>query len=206
MIQSSVLAEWKNGANGKLLRDLIADCIRRQDRNERSASIARMLARIPEPVRQRTIDGAAASTLLAHLEDFWEGDLAAFYTSVERQIVNPGLDIDPRMIADVHVLTLANAAERDAVLRRAAGLSSRHPWPSAVMLLYPAWAYVNVRKSLGDGPTALGYAFMQLAYVLFAAGLLAGTFRILGWRSRWTIFPTGVLIACVGLWLSNMPR
>ena len=90
---------------------------------------------------------------------------------------------------------------RDEKPRRVGGF----PWLSALCLLYPigAMAYVAMYTPASI-TTILGYGFAQLGYLLVAAGIFVGTFRVFGLRKRWQILLLGLISFCIGTALSNV--
>jgi len=73
---------------------------------------------------------------------------------------------------------------------------SGFPWISTLTMLYPVTAMLAIANQGAPLPQTLGYGFANLGYLLFGAGVLAGSFRALGFRHR---IPT--LIAAVAVWL-----
>lgn len=54
------------------------------------------------------------------------------------------------------------------------------PWPSAVALLYPIGATINIAMTPAPAAMVAGYGIGNLGYALIAAGIFSGTFRIFG--------------------------
>jgi hypothetical protein len=50
----------------------------------------------------------------------------------------------------------------------------------------------------------VGYGIANLGYLLFAAGLFGGTFRVLGLKNRWQVFGAAVASFALGTVLSNV--
>ena len=69
-------------------------------------------------------------------------------------------------------------------------------WISSLIMLYPIVAMVSIATQGAPILPTLGYGFANLGYLLFGAGILAGSFRILGLRYR---IPT--IIAAVAIWI-----
>ena len=68
------------------------------------------------------------------------------------------------------------------------------PWVSAIALLYPiaAMIFLTVRTPASSIMIA-GYGLANLGYLLFAAGILAGTFRVLGLKKRWHVLALAIV-------------
>jgi len=79
------------------------------------------------------------------------------------------------------------------------------PWPSALALLYPVTATIYIATWTPAGPAmVVGYGLANLGYLLFGAGIWAGTFRILGLRKRWQVLASAVVSFVLGTVLSNV--
>jgi hypothetical protein len=85
------------------------------------------------------------------------------------------------------------------------------PWLSAISLLYPigAMAYIATRSRAETGTlptlaTTVGYGLSSLGYLLFAAGLFGGKFRVLGLQTRWQVFAMAIVSFVVGTILFNI--
>jgi len=70
------------------------------------------------------------------------------------------------------------------------------PWPSALALLYPVGAAISIATAMPEVRSAAlarpamvaGYGLGNLGYLLFAAGVWPGAFRVLGLKKRWQVF------------------
>ena len=79
------------------------------------------------------------------------------------------------------------------------------PWASATGLLYPIGATIYIVSATPAGPAMVtGYGLANLGYLLFAAGVFGGTFRIFGLRKRTQVFGAAVLSFVLGTLLSNV--
>jgi len=92
-----------------------------------------------------------------------------------------------------------DASQREFIeLYGASRENANFPWLSWLAMLYPISAMLWA-ASLGAPLLAtLGNVFANLGYLLFGAGILAGSFRALGFRYR---IPT--LIAAVAVWVAG---
>jgi hypothetical protein len=70
------------------------------------------------------------------------------------------------------------------------------PWLSSLAMVYPIVAMLVIARRGSPFLPTLGYGFANLGYLLFAAGIVSGSFRALGFRYR---IPT--LIAAVAVWV-----
>ena len=87
---------------------------------------------------------------------------------------------------------------RDLVPRR------RFPVLSLVALLYPVGAILSMASTPAPPILILGYGFANLGYLLGAAFVFPGHFRILGFDNRLPTLVAGVLSWVVGVVLSNI--
>lgn len=79
------------------------------------------------------------------------------------------------------------------------------PWPSTLALAYPIAATVYIASRTPAGPAmVVGYGLANLGYLLFAAGIWAGTFRVLGLKKRWQVLVSAIAAFVVGTALSNI--
>ena len=70
------------------------------------------------------------------------------------------------------------------------------PWLSSLAMIYPIVAMLIIAGRGAPFLPTLGYGFVNLGYLLFATGIVSGSFRALGFRYR---IPT--LIAAVAVWV-----
>ena len=87
---------------------------------------------------------------------------------------------------------------RDLIPRRG------FPVLSLVALFYPVVAILSMASTPASPILMLGYGFANLGYLLGAASVLPGHFRILGFDDRLPTLVAGVLSWVVGFVLSNI--
>jgi hypothetical protein len=81
------------------------------------------------------------------------------------------------------------------------------PWTSALTLLYPISATIYAAADYPATPVMIaGYGLANLGYLLFAAGIFAGTFRVFGLKKRWKVLVLGATCVVVGTVLSSIPQ
>ncbi|HEY3118201.1 MAG TPA: hypothetical protein VGK54_15770, partial [Chloroflexota bacterium] len=81
------------------------------------------------------------------------------------------------------------------------------PWPSTVALLYPLGAAIHIATATPAGlADVVGYGLGNLSYLLFAAGICGGSFRILGLNTRGRVFGAAVVSFLMGTLLSNIGK
>ncbi len=79
------------------------------------------------------------------------------------------------------------------------------PWLSAISLLYPVSATVYISTQTPARPLMiLGYGLANLGYLLAAAGMFKGTFKIFGFKKRRHVFTAAVIFFLIGTILSTI--
>ena len=104
------------------------------------------------------------------------------------------------------MLSYAYSAYDQPKMRKFIGArSSTFPWVSAISLLYPLLAafYISTRTP-ASFLMVIGYGLANLGYVMFAAGIFAGTYRIFSFTKRWQVFMGAIIAFFVGTVLSNI--
>jgi hypothetical protein len=104
------------------------------------------------------------------------------------------------------ILNFALSA-RDQPAMRKFIFSSWEPIPKAslIALLYPAVAGIYAAtKTSANIYFIVGYTLGNLGYLLLAAGVVAGTFRIFKLERRWQVLGTGVASLLLGIVVSSM--
>ena len=81
----------------------------------------------------------------------------------------------------------------------------RIPWVSAISLLYPIAAvfYISL-KTPANVLVIAGYGISNLGYLLIAAGILRGTFKIFRLQKRIYVLISGATSLLVGFVLTNI--
>lgn len=91
-------------------------------------------------------------------------------------------------------------------MKRAEESPQAFPWPSAVSLLYPIAATLYAASTPSTLLMIAGYGLCNLGYLLCAAGLLRGTFRIFGLTQRWQVLTLAATSFVLGMMLSNLDQ
>lgn len=78
------------------------------------------------------------------------------------------------------------------------------PYPSLLALLYPVVAILSMAKTTAPSILILGYGFASLGYILGAATVFPGHFRILGLDDRIPTLIAAVVFWVIGFALSNV--
>lgn len=92
--------------------------------------------------------------------------------------------------------------EFEAALR--SGTAEPLPWASTLALIYPIAAAFYAASSPASATYIAGYSLANLAYLLIAAGIIKGTFLVIGLRKRIHVFAVAGVCFMVGVVLSNV--
>lgn len=109
---------------------------------------------------------------------------------------------DARAYSDKVCPPTAEDLAFEALLR--GGKAQPLPIASTLSLLYPLAAAIYIARTPAPGAQIAGYALAQLSYVLFAAGILKGTFGVFGLKKRTHVLACGAAVFLVALVLSNV--
>ena len=149
----------------------------------------------------------------AHEKDFWQMDTACVFDEIiedARKVLSESripFDDDALFnMFNIIVLSYAYSAYDQPKMRKFIGKhSNRFPWMSAVSLLCPILATLYMsRRTPASLLMIIGYGLSNLGYVMFAAGIFTGTYRIFGLSKRWQVFVVAVMAVLVGTLLSNI--
>lgn len=85
-------------------------------------------------------------------------------------------------------------------------LLPRHSFPhlSLLALLYPTLAILSMSKTAASPILILGYGFANLGFLLGAATIIPGHFRILGLDDRIPTLIAAIVFWLIGFVLSNV--
>ncbi|HYN83084.1 MAG TPA: hypothetical protein VES88_16510 [Gemmatimonadaceae bacterium] len=65
-------------------------------------------------------------------------------------------------------------------------------------------AFVRISNTPATATTQIGYALAQLGYVMFAAGVITGTYGIFGLKKRIHVIGAAIVAFVIGTVLSNI--
>lgn len=206
------ISSLRNGFKGTQFRELVAHHLFRQSQRERVRALQGTIAMLPE--KCRSIPEGFIDRWNARIHDpaFWERDSADVFDEIiadARNALRPfGHDKDDEAafnLFNIVVINYAYNAELHPEMRTMLGVVARSfPFASAICLLYPIAATILMSRTPATGTEITGYGIANLAYLLFAAGIAAGSFRVFGLRSRKMVFGAAVLAFVVGVFLTNI--
>lgn len=212
-MKSINLPELRAQFAGMRFSELVQHHLRRQSQHERVERLQGTIALLPEVARgvaERFIDRWNTH---AYDEGFWQRDTSGVFDDIiadARTALRPlGIEADDEAafnLFNIIVMNYAYSAYDQPKMREFMRISGgSFPWPSALGLLYPIAATVYIATATpASAAMVVGYGIANLGYLLFAAGVFAGTFRILGLKNRWQVFGAAVASVLLGMVLSNV--
>lgn len=204
-------AELRVQFTGTRFCQFVQHLLRRQSQSERTQGVFGIIALLPEAARTLAEEFIDRWNTRAYDRDFWQRDTADVFDEIiddARSVLRPlGLATDDEAafnLFNIVVLNYAYSACDQQKMREFMGIArDSFPWTSAVALLYPVSATIYIATTTpASSAMVIGYGMSALGYLLFAAGIFGGTFRILGLRNRWQVFGAAVLSFVVGTVLS----
>jgi hypothetical protein len=207
------LAELRAQFEGTRFCQLVQHHLRRQTQDQRIHGIQGTIALLPEAARGVAEGFIDRWNTRAYDEAFWQRDTG----SVFDEIINDARDVLRHFgfasddeaafnLFNIVVLSYAYSAYDQPKMREFMRIAADgFPWPSALSLLYPIGATIYIATLTPAGPAmVVGYGLTNLGYLLFGAGIWAGSFRILGLKRRWQVLAAAVAAFGVGTVLSNV--
>jgi hypothetical protein len=206
------ISSLRNGFKGTQFRELVAHHLRRQSQRERARALQGTIALLPE--KFRSIPEGFIDRWNARIHDpaLWERDTADVFDEITADARNAlrhfGHDKDDEAAFNLFNIVVMNYAYNAGLhpeMRTMLGVGgSSFPFASAICLLYPIAATIHMSRTPAKGTEIAGYGIANLAYLLFAAGIFAGSFRVFGLGSRKTVIGAAVLAFVVGVVLTNI--
>lgn len=144
---------------------------------------------------------------------FWYTDTASVFDGItldaKKVLSEIGLEADDEMLFNMFniiALSYAYSAYDQPKMREFMGIkASVFPWVSTISLLYPVRAGIYIAtQTPASVAMVVGYCLANLGYLLIGAGIIKGTFRILGLKKRRQVLVAGFLAFLVGTFLSNI--
>ncbi|BAS26751.1 hypothetical protein [Limnochorda pilosa] len=207
------LPELRAQFAGTRFWQLVQHHLRRQSQGELTQGVHGTVALLPEAARDLAEEFIDRWNARVYDRSFWQRDTADVFDEIigdARSVLRPlGLATDEEAafnLFNIVVLSYAYSAYDQPKMREFMGIErAAFPWPSALALLYPVGAAIYIATTTPAGSTmVIGYGIANLGYLLFAAGILGGSFRILGLRNRWQVFGAAVISFVAGSMLSNV--
>ena len=207
------LEEVRKGFQGRPLSKLVEHHLGRQKQDKRVLGIQGTVEMLPKQAKALVEPFIDRWNNRAYEKDFWQMDTAEVFNEIiedARSILSEsGIPFDDETLFNMFniiVLTYAYSAYDQPKMRKFIGVRfSKFPWISAISLLYPVSAVLYVSASTpASFPMVIGYGLANLGYVMFAAGVFGGTYRIFGITKRWQVFVGAFIAFLVGTALSNM--
>lgn len=105
------------------------------------------------------------------------------------------------------VITFALKAHSDPLFRKEIGIKDFSWLWSALALLYSIYALLSILLASDlEIPltVALGEEIARLSGLLMIAGIVSGTFNVLGLKNKWQVFGAAFICYITGIVLSNV--
>lgn len=207
------LIELKKQFQGTRFCRLIEHHLRQQSQDQRIRGIRGTIAILPQSVHDLVADFVDRWNSRAYEGTFWQEDTATVFEEIindARDVLLPlGLASDDEAafnLFNIVILNYASIAYYQPKLRQFMRISvNGFPWLSTLALLYPIsgtiYFALNTPASL---LMIVGYGMASLGYLLFGAGIVAGTFRVFGLRKRWHVIAAAIGAFIVGTILTNV--
>ncbi len=212
-MQKINLEELRQGFQGKPFCELVKHHLDRQKQDTRILGIQGIVEMLPEEARPLVQPFINRWNDRAYEKDFWQMDTAIVFDEIigdARSVLSEsGIQFDDETLFNMFniiVLSYTCSAHNQPKMKEFIGIrSSKFPWMSAISLFYPVLAtfYISTRTP-ASLPIVIGYGLANLGYMMFAAGIFAGTFRIFGLTKRWQVFVSAIVAFLVGTILSNV--
>jgi hypothetical protein len=201
------LAELRTKFGDSQFRELIQHHLSRMSHTERIGGFQGTVAMLPEAARPLVEGFLNRWNPRIHDKAFWERETATVFDEIiedARSVLRPlGLAADDEAAFNMFntvVLNYAYSAYDQPMMRELMGISdTAFPWPSALGLLFPVSATTYIATVTPAPPAmVMGYGLANLGYLLFGAGIWAGSFRIFGLRKRWQVLTLAVASFLLG--------
>jgi len=212
-MQKINLEEVRQGFHGKPFCKLVKHHLDRQKQDTRILGIQGTVEMLPEDARPLAEPFIDRWNARVYEKDFWQMDTATVFDEIiddaKSVLSESGIQFDDETLFNMFniiVLSYAYSAYDQPKMKEFIGIrSNKFPWLSAISLFYPVLAtfYISTRTP-ASFPMVIGYGLANLGYVMFAAGIFAGTFRIFGITKRWQVFVGAIVAFLVGTILSNV--
>jgi len=207
------LAELRAQFKGKRFCELVSHHLRRLSQAQRTQGVQGTVALLPEAARGLAEQFIDRWNTRVYDRDFWQRDTADVFEEIiedARGVLRPlGLATDDEAafnLFNIVVVGYAYSAYDQPKMREFMGIAHvGFPWPSTIALLYPVGAAFYIATATpANSSMVVGYAMANLGYLLFAAGMFGGSFRVLGLRNRWQVFGAAVVSFVLGTVLSSI--
>jgi len=207
------MAELRAQFAGSCFCELVQHHLRRQSQDQRMQGIRGTTEMLPEEARAFVEGFIDRWNIHAYDQGFWQRDTASVFDEIigdARSVLSPlGVSADDEAafnMFNIVVLSYAYSAYDQPKMREFMGIAgTRFPWPSALAVLYPITATIYIAAWTPAGPTmVVGYGLANLGYLLFAAGIWPGSFRVFGLKKRWQVFGAALAFFILGTVLSNV--
>lgn len=212
-MRSINLKEIQVGYQGTPFYKLVKHHLSRQNQEERIQGLQGIIEILPDNAKSLVNQFIDRWNTRAYEKDFWQMDTSSVFNEIimdARSVFSasriPFNDNALFNMFNIIVLNYAYNAHDQPKMRKHIGMrSTQIPWISAVSLLYPILAafYISIRTP-ASLPMVIGYGLANLGYLMFAAAIFSGTYKIFCITKRWQVFVGAIVAFGVGTILSNV--
>jgi hypothetical protein len=198
---------------GKPLCKLVEHHLKKQSQSERIQGIQGTIALLPQQAQGIAEGFVDRWNLRAYDQSFWQKDAASVFEEIvddARTVLSEAcVPLDDETLFNMFnivVVSYAYSAYDQPKIREFLGIKPfSFPWLSMIFLLYPLGAAIYMVTQTPLEPRIIvGYGLVNLGFLLFGAGILTGTFRVLGLRKRWHVLAGGAIALLIGTFLSKV--
>lgn len=198
---------------GTLYAELIQHHLERQTPEERRRGLEGTRSLLPTRVQPAVEGFIDRWNERAFDAAFWQRDTVDVMDAIvsDARALLASLDVpaeDETLFNVFNIVTMSYAysAADQPKMRAFMGLNEPRRFPvwSALSLLVPVVAFVRISSTPASATTQVGYALAQLGYVMFAAGVITGTYGIFGLKKRVHVIGGAIAAFAIGTALSNI--
>ncbi|MFQ5688414.1 MAG: hypothetical protein ACE5GV_17340 [Candidatus Scalindua sp.] len=207
------LGKLKERYCGEPFHKLVEYHLKRQKQDTRISGLHGTIQLLPESARSLVEEFIDRWNTKAYDKQFWGTDTSIVFSEIINDarnfLTNAGAPTDDDTLFNmfnVVVMNYAYSVYDQPKMREFVGINgSSFPITSLVSLIYPiaATIYISI-KTPANFMAIIGYGITNLGYLLIAAGIIKGTFRVFGLKKRLHVFLAAFFIIIVGFILSNI--
>jgi hypothetical protein len=212
-METSDLGVLRVRFKGKPFYKLVEHHLKKQSQTERIQGIQGTIAMLPHQAQGIAEDFIDRWNQHAYDQSFWQQDTASVFEEIvndARAVLSEAtIPFDDETLFNMFnivVVSYAYSAYDQPKIREFLGIKFfSFPWFSMISLLYPLGAAIYMVTQEPARPMMIvGYGLVNLGFLLFGAGILKGTFRVLGLTKRWHVLAGGAIALLIGIFLSKI--
>ena len=210
-MEDIILEEIRTELKGKPFCRMVEQHLDRKDQDKRIYELQGTIAMLPSEVQNLAEVFIDRWIQRAYDKNFWQTDTSFVFdeiiTSAKDFLLDAGLQFDDKTLYKMYniaVLSYAHKAYNQPKMKKCMGIKSKSSaWLSSLSLLYPVnvMVYIATTKTPATLSLVVGYGISNLGYLLAAAGIFRGTFRIFGLKKRLHVFVAAIFFFLIGTFL-----